>query len=162
LDVRAKRYAATSDWLAFITFSALFMQISAGPISSFRETGKQLRSLSLELDRECLYQGLIHISVGLAKKVLIAETLAAALKTGLYALPGGSGLIWAWASLIIFALQLYFDFSGYTDLVLGIGYLFNISLPPNFDNPYLASSPADFWQRWHISLSNWFRVYVFF
>jgi alginate O-acetyltransferase complex protein AlgI len=163
LAVRAGRYPATSDLLVFLTFSALFLEISAGPISSFRVTGNQLQALPQKANPDHIYNGLIYISVGLAKKVLIANKLSTALQSQFFALPaGGSGVVWAWSSLIMFALQLYFDFSGYTDLVLGIAYLFNITLSPNFDNPYLATSPAAFWQRWHISLSNWFRVYVFF
>ena len=100
--------------------------------------------------------------MGLAKKVLIADVLSRTLQGTLFAQPAPqNGLIWSWAAVIIFALQLYFDFSGYTDIALGVGYLFGVTLPPNFNNPYLARNPSDFWQRWHISLSNWFRFYLF-
>jgi alginate O-acetyltransferase complex protein AlgI len=96
--------------------------------------------------------------MGLVKKLLIADTLANALSSGMGA---GDGALWAWTTVLLYALQLYFDFSGYTDLVLGVSYLFGIGLPPNFNNPYLATSPSQFWTRWHISLSNWFRFYLF-
>ena len=163
LDVRAKRYPATSDLLGFVTFSAFFPQITSGPISSFNDTGRQLRNLSGRLSSEQVYSGLLSISMGLAKKLLIADVLARSLNSSLYASPmPGYGWMWAWLSLSIYAMQIYFDFSGYTDLVLGIGVLFGVTLPANFNNPYLATSPNEFWQRWHISLSGWFRLYLFF
>jgi alginate O-acetyltransferase complex protein AlgI len=158
LDVRAKRYPPSDDFLTFLTFSAFFPQISAGPISSFEDTGAQLRSLPARLSGEAAQTGLLHISMGLVKKLLIADTLANALSGGMNA---GGGALWAWATVALYALQLYFDFSGYTDLVLGVSYLFGVTLPPNFNNPYLAISPSQFWTRWHMSLSNWFRFYLF-
>jgi alginate O-acetyltransferase complex protein AlgI len=162
IDVRNGRYPATRDFLAFTTYSAFFPQISAGPISSFDDTGAQLRNLTTSLNSNQAYQGMIHISMGLAKKLLIADALASALQTGLYdSATAGSGFMWAWLSVAVYALQLYFDFSGYTDTVLGVGYLFGITLPPNFNNPYLADNPSQFWQRWHMSLSLWFRLYLF-
>jgi alginate O-acetyltransferase complex protein AlgI len=161
IDVRSKRYPATNDLLAFATFSAFFPQISAGPISSFQDTGAQLRHLPRRLTSDQVYEGFIHISMGLAKKLLIADALATVLSSGLYAEGTPTGMMWAWTSVGIYAIQLYFDFSGYTDIVLGVGYLFGVTLPPNFNNPYLAATPAQFWQRWHISLSTWFRLYLF-
>lgn len=161
-DVRQKRYAPTTNLLLFVTFSAFFPQISAGPISSFGHTGPQLGNLPMRPQSDQLYRGVVHLSYGLAKKLLIADVLSRALQENLYALNhAGEGMTWAWASVIIFALQLYFDFSGYTDMVLGIALLFGVELPPNFNNPYWARTPREFWQRWHISLSSWFRVYVF-
>ena len=162
LDVRAKRYPATPDLLGFLTFSAFFPQITSGPVSSFDNTGRQLRNLPRQLGSEQARSGLLYISMGLAKKLLIADVLARTLDSTLYTDPmSGHGWIWAWLSLSIYAMQIYFDFSGYTDLVIGIGTLFGLTLPPNFNNPYLASSPSQFWQRWHMSLSGWFRVYLF-
>jgi alginate O-acetyltransferase complex protein AlgI len=158
LDVRGNRYLPTSDFLAFLTFSAFYPQISAGPISSFEDTGTQLRNLPARLSGEAAQTGLLHISLGLIKKLLIADTLANALSGGMNT---GDGVLWAWTTVVLYALQLYFDFSGYTDLVLGVSYLFGVALPPNFNNPYLATSPSQFWTRWHMSLSNWFRFYLF-
>jgi alginate O-acetyltransferase complex protein AlgI len=163
LDIRARRYPPITNSLLFITYSAFFPQISAGPMSVSNDTLRQLANIPSRLDSNQLYQGLTFISVGLVKKILIADPLSSALATGLFtAGESGSGLIWAWSSVVVYALQLYFDFSAYTDIALGIGSLFGITLPPNFNNPYLATSPADFWTRWHISLSTWFRFYLFF
>lgn len=162
IDVRSGRYPATRDFLLFTTHSAFFPQISAGPISQFDDTGTQLAHLPDRLDADFAYNGLIHVSLGLIKKLLIADALREALQTGLYA-PGetGAGFLWAWFSVILYALQLYLDFSAYSDLVLGVAYLLGVKLPPNFNNPYLATSPSQFWARWHMSLSNWFRLYLF-
>jgi alginate O-acetyltransferase complex protein AlgI len=163
LDIAGNRYPAVTNPLLFITYSAFFPQISAGPMSVSDHTLKQLANLPQRIQSEQIYQGIIFISIGLVKKILIADTLHAAMQTGLFAPEtAGSGFIWAWISVIMYALQLYFDFSSYTDMVLGVGVLFGVTLPSNFNNPYLATSPADFWQRWHISLSTWFRFYLFF
>jgi alginate O-acetyltransferase complex protein AlgI len=163
LDIAGNRYPVVTNPLLFITYSAFFPQISAGPMSVSDDTLKQLANLPQRIDAGQIYQGIVFISIGLVKKILIADTLHAALQTGLFAPEtAGSGLVWAWCSVIMYEMQLYFDFSSYTDMVLGVGILFGVTLPPNFNNPYLATSPADFWQRWHISLSTWFRLYLFF
>jgi len=162
LDIRAGRYPPTTNRLLFVTYSAFFPQISAGPMSVSDDTLKQLANLPQQIEVEQIYQALVSISVGLVKKVIIADMLSATLQTGLLAPDGGGGgMVWGWAAVIIYALQLYFDFSSYTDIVLGVGMLFGVTLPANFNNPYLAVSPADFWSRWHISLSTWFRFYLF-
>jgi alginate O-acetyltransferase complex protein AlgI len=75
---------------------------------------------------------------------------------------GDAGMALAWLYVVTYAMQIYFDFSGYTDIVMGLGQFFGITLPPNFNNPFLASGFQDFWQRWHISLSTWFRIYLFY
>lgn len=162
IDVRQKRYEPTSDMLTFITFSALFWQISAGPISSFEDTGQQLQTLPRKLSSENISQGLLHISLGLAKKLLIANPLFLALQSTLF-IPDANfgGLIGSWFNITLYALQLYFDFSGYTDIALGGALLFGLTLPANFNNPYLATNPSQFWQRWHMSASTWFRLYLF-
>jgi alginate O-acetyltransferase complex protein AlgI len=162
LDLRADRYPPTTNPLLFITYSAFFPQISAGPMSVSDDTLKQLAQLPQTIQTDQIFQGITLISIGLIKKILIADVLNAALLTGLFAPIDAVGMIWAWASIIIYAIQLYFDFSGYTDMALGVGILFGVTLPPNFNNPYHAANPADFWQRWHISLSTWFRFYLFF
>lgn len=161
IDIRQKRYEPTPDFWAFATFSAYFPQISAGPISSFNDTASQFTTLPQKLNREQAYEGLVYLSIGLAKKALVADVLGSFLATNL-ASGSSSGLIPAWYVVIAYAMQLYFDFSGYTDMVLGASLLFGISLPQNFNSPYLATSPGDFWERWHISLSMWFRYYLFF
>lgn len=161
LDVRQQRYAPSTDFLVFTTFSAFFPQISAGPISNYDDTSAQLAQLPARPQTEQFTRGLWAVSLGLAKKLLIADTLGNALATGLYPLPDAGGALWAWVSVLMYAFQIYFDFSGYTDLARGVAECFGVRLPPNFNNPYLATNPAQFWQRWHISASTWFRLYLF-
>jgi len=98
--------------------------------------------------------------VGLAKKVIVADTLARYIDPMLadYA---SLSTVGAWAAALGYAFQLYYDFSGYSDMAVGLGHLFGLRLPQNFNAPYRARSIADFWRRWHISLSSWFRDYVF-
>ncbi len=162
MDLRQKRYSASSSFLVFTVFSAFFAQISAGPISGYKDTARQLEELPDALDRESLYIALIHLGLGLVKKVLIADVLANAFTPYLASVESISSLPTAWYVILTFAMQLYFDFSGYTDMALGVGLLFGVSLPANFNNPYYARDPREFWERWHMSLSAWFRIYFFF
>jgi alginate O-acetyltransferase complex protein AlgI len=161
LDLQQKRYEPSNDFWTFATFSAYFPQISAGPISSFKDTASQFAELPDRLKSEQAKSGLIHISLGLAKKLFIADTIGQLLSSPTNQVSGFSGLIPAWYLVVAYAVQLYFDFSGYTDIILGISTLFGVRLPQNFNNPYLANNPGEFWERWHMSLSMWFRYYIF-
>jgi alginate O-acetyltransferase complex protein AlgI len=161
LDVKDDRYSATDDFWAFTTFSAYFPQISAGPISNYQDTANQFSSLPDKLKSEQIYTGLLYLSMGLTKKVLVADTLGTLLATSTNSVEGFAGLFPAWYIVLAYTMQLYFDFSGYTDMVLGVSMFFGITLPQNFNNPFLASNPAEFWKRWHMSLSNWFNNYLF-
>lgn len=161
IDVQTKRYIASTDLFTFLTFSAYFPQISAGPISSFKDTSTQFVNLPDHLENGQAINGLVHFSMGLAKKVLIADQIGTLTNAFIGQPDNFQGILPAWYMVIAYAVQLYFDFSGYTDMALGISTLFGIKLPPNFNNPYLATNPAQFWERWHMSLSNWFRIYLF-
>jgi len=162
LDVKAERYPATSDPWSFLTFSFYFPQISAGPINSYQDMVKQFSNLPNRLENEQATVGLVYISYGLVKKVLIADQISIFLGSNINTPGNFPGLIPAMYILIAYTIQLYFDFSGYTDLALGVSALFGIKLPPNFNNPYLSQDVGEFWKRWHISLSTWFRNYLFF
>lgn len=161
LEVQQGKYPATDDFWAFATFSAFFPQISAGPISSFQDTAGQFSSLPQTPQADQLYSALIYMSVGLSKKMFIADVIGSFLASHTNTVEGISGFFTAWYVVFAYAMQLYFDFSGYTDLVLGVGMLFGISLPQNFNSPYLAANPAEFWERWHMSLSSWFKYFLF-
>lgn len=164
IDVRQERHVPSTQFSAFLTYSAFFPQITAGPLSGFTETSGQMRALPRRLERADLGAGLVYISFGLAKKALIADTLTAGVSEIFHG-PGSSfattGMAASWLALIALTLGLYFDFSGYTDIVLGTGRLFGIRLPANFNSPFLATDPRQFWERWHMSLVTWFRSYVF-
>src|SRR5690242_4800611 len=115
LDLRANRYAPTTNPILFLTYSAFFPQISAGPMSVSDDTLKQLANLPQTISAHQIYQGITWVSIGLIKKILIADVLSSALQTGLFAVPDATnGLLWAWFSVGMYALQLYFDFSSYT------------------------------------------------
>ena len=161
VDVQKGRLEAEKNLIAFLAFSAFFPQLVAGPISNYRDTGAQLLHLPESLEKQERIDALIYIVYGLFKKLLIADVLGRALKTGMLQV-SYVGFSWAILTLVIYVMQLYFDFSGYTDFVLGVGRLFGISLPENFNNPFCADSPREFWNRWHLSMTTWFRNYVYF
>jgi alginate O-acetyltransferase complex protein AlgI len=162
LDVRSGIYEAATDFWLFATFSAYFPQISAGPISSYRDTGAQLAALPKDFSDARAYTALVYISMGLAKKVLIADQLVLFVGPQLQDVQTVAGLLPAWHLVIAYTMRLYFDFSGYTDMALGISALFGVALPANFNNPFLARDIGEFWERWHMSLSGWFRQYLYF
>ncbi len=163
LDVQQKRYPASSQLLYFLTYSAYFPQISSGPLSRYKDTAEQFEKPEPLTDKNA-YEGLVYLSLGLAKKLLLADTLAGLVSdySSLNQISRLQGFFPSWYLVLAYSMQLYFDFSGYVDIVLGISKLFGIQLPQNFNNPYLASNPSEFWERWHISLSMWFRTYLFF
>nr|MBA2450528.1 MBOAT family protein [Chloroflexota bacterium] len=145
----------------FHVFAAFFPTQIAGPIKRFQQFVPALTGLD-RFDPELAKDGLRLIGIGLVKKVLLADKLAPIADAGFAA--GAAGEIGsgeAWIASLAFALQIYFDFSGYTDIARGSAQLFGFHIPINFDAPYLATGVADFWRRWHISLSSWLRDYLF-
>jgi len=140
-------------------YIVLFPQLIAGPIIRYHEIKDQIASRKDSLMN--FSEGLTRFAYGLGKKVLIANVL------GEYALEAFSGpyqdldIITAWTGTILYAFQIYFDFSGYSDMAIGLGKMFGFDFPENFNFPYAANSIKDFWRRWHITLSNWFRDYLY-
>jgi alginate O-acetyltransferase complex protein AlgI len=146
----------------FHVFSAFFPTQIAGPIKRFQQFVPSLASLG-QFDSALAKEGLWLIGRGLTKKVLLGDRIAPWVNDGVRAAADGAiGTSDAWITMVAFALQVYFDFSGYTDIARGSAALFGFRIPINFDMPYLATSLADFWRRWHISLSTWFRDYLYF
>jgi alginate O-acetyltransferase complex protein AlgI len=148
--------------LDFSLFVAFFPQLIAGPIVHHREVLSQFRRGG-GVPPACMTMGVTIFAIGLAKKVLLADTVA------LYATPGFEAaargatldLLTAWSSALAYTVQLYFDFSGYSDMAIGAALLFGIRLPVNFASPYKAASIIDFWRRWHITLSRFLRDYLY-
>lgn len=142
-------------------YVALFPQLIAGPIVRYSTIAEQLEERRETLDR--FSDGFCRFIIGLGKKVLIANQVGyvyTQLSTA--SLSGGSlSVLGAWLGIIAFALQIYFDFSGYSDMAIGLGRMFGFEFLENFNYPYVAKSITDFWRRWHISLSSWFRDYVY-
>jgi alginate O-acetyltransferase complex protein AlgI len=142
-----------------LAFGSCFAYIAAGPLVRWREVAPQLRSGARATALQ-VPLALCLIASGLAKKTLLADPIGLRLDQLLsYGPP--PGLVGAWLTTAGFGAQIYFDFSGYSDMALGVGLLLGLKLPPNFDAPYRASTPADFWRRWHMTLSAWVRDYVY-
>jgi alginate O-acetyltransferase complex protein AlgI len=152
----ARHLVSPIDFALYITF---FPQLVAGPIVRFHEIRDQLLLRSETAD--AFATGIYRFALGLGKKVLIADTVAviadAAFATPAAELSAAS----AWLGVVAYAVQLYFDFSGYSDMALGLALMFGIRLPENFNRPYASRSVTEFWRRWHMSLSRWFRDYLY-
>jgi alginate O-acetyltransferase complex protein AlgI len=147
------------DPLDFGLYICFFPQLIAGPIVRFHEIRDQLLSRTETSHR--FARGIVRFGHGLAKKVLIADNVAP-LVDAIFATPTAQlGAPVAALGAAAYAVQLYFDFSGYSDMALGLGLMFGIELPENFNRPYAARSITDFWRRWHMSLSRWFRDYLY-
>lgn len=145
----------------YALYAAFFPKISSGPIAPFRELISQLRTEErTRLNYDNLSKGLYQFSMGLAKKVLVADNLALFVDTG-FSNINELHTAGALAVMLCYSLQLYYDFSGYSDMALGVARMFNIYLPVNFNSPYKACSVSEFWKRWHITLTNFFTKYVY-
>ena len=143
--------------ISFGAYVALFPQLIAGPIVRYADVAKELDSR--EHSWENVGQGLRRFVIGLAKKVILADNLAMLAK--LYRDSAEPSVAFAWMYAIAFTLNIYFDFSGYSDMAIGLGRIFGFHFPENFNYPYLSKSVTEFWRRWHISLGSWFRDYVY-
>lgn len=139
-------------------YIALFPQLIAGPIVRYSEIREQL--VARRETWKGFADGSFRFLVGLNKKVLLANALAPVSDALLQSQSPGPGL--AWLGMVAFSLQMYFDFGGYSDMAIGLGRMFGFRFPENFRYPYVAVTIADFWRRWHISLSTWFRDYVYY
>lgn len=140
-------------------YIALFPQLIAGPIVRYQDLAGQLGKRSVGWLNISL--GLERFVVGLAKKVLLANNFALVADVIFTAQPESLAWPLAWLGVLVYALQIYFDFSGYSDMAIGLGRMFGFVIPENFNFPYIARSVREFWRRWHISLSQWFRDYVY-
>jgi alginate O-acetyltransferase complex protein AlgI len=159
VDVYRGRTEPQRNFVDFGLYISLFPQLVAGPIVRYHDLAGQLSTHSANVEQ--FAAGARRFVVGLGKKVLIANTLA--LQTdALYALPPSAlTTSLAWLAALFYTFQIYFDFSAYSDMAVGLGHLFGFRLPENFDYPYIATSVTEFWRRWHMSLSAFFRDYVY-
>jgi alginate O-acetyltransferase complex protein AlgI len=160
IDIFRRRIEPTRSPLEYTTFVALFPHLIAGPIVRFTDLAGQLRRLTPTLTSEQASLGVFFLSCGLVKKLVIADQLHPYV-TQLYAAHGHLGLLSGWAAAVGYSLQLYFDFSGYSDMAVGLAFLLGFRFPQNFNSPFKAVNISDFWRRWHMSLSSWFRDYLF-
>ena len=159
IDLYTGKIRVQKNLVSFALYISLFPQLIAGPIVKYKEIEEQLVGRKESLVKYS--RGMARFVVGLAKKLLLANTLGA-VYSGIQAMDVGSlSALTAWTGIACYTLQIYFDFSGYSDMAIGLGSMFGFRFNENFNYPYIATSITDFWRRWHISLSSWFRDYVY-
>ncbi len=158
IDVYLGNCATQKNYITFGTYVALFPQLIAGPIVRYVDVEYQLQHR--KETPEMFQNGVKLFVVGLAKKVLLANAMGQL--WGYFKAAGAStGVLGCWVGVLAFTLQIYFDFSGYSDMARGLGNFFGFTFVKNFDYPYISRSITEFWRRWHISLGTWFREYVY-
>ena len=158
-DVFQRRCTPQKNILNVATYIALFPQLVAGPIVRYETIAAELSDRSESMD--AFAAGCRRMIVGLGKKMLIGNALGEAASAVFSTSPASLSAGSAWLGAIAYALHIYYDFSGYSDMAIGLGQIFGFHFPENFDHPYLSASVTEFWRRWHISLSTWFRDYVY-
>ena len=158
IDVYRRSVEPQKNLVKLALYISLFPQLIAGPIVRYIDVEKQLTYR--ECTAEKTARGMIRFSMGLAKKVVISNTVAA-ICDGIFGSTNTVPAFTAWVGVICYALQIYFDFSGYSDMAIGMGHMLGFDFLENFNYPYVSCSVQEFWRRWHISLSSWFRDYLY-
>lgn len=156
IDVYFQKVAVQKSYSKLLLYVIMFPQLIAGPIVRYIDVEAQIHKRRCDWDY--VYYGLRRFIYGLSKKVLLADSLGA-LAEQIYAV--GDGTLISWMLMLTYSLQIYFDFSGYSDMAIGMGKMLGFDFLENFDNPYHSKSIKEFWRRWHISLSSWFRDYLY-
>ena len=159
IDVRRGQTVAQRNIVNFGLFMTLFPHLIAGPVVRYRDLADAIEGRSASSEK--FASGIRRFLIGLSKKVLLANTLGMTADDLFQMAPGELAASAAWLGAICYALHIYFDFSGYSDMAIGLGRMFGFELCENFRYPYIAVSVSDFWRRWHISLSTWFRDYLY-
>ncbi len=157
VDVYRGEVSAQKNPVDLAAYITLFPQLIAGPIVRYSDIDRQLSERTHTLDKTAL--GIRRFIFGLAKKILIADALAAFCAD--FSASGEKSVLFFWLYAVAFSLQIYFDFSGYSDMAIGLGRIFGFEFPENFSYPFISGSITEFWRRWHISLGSWFRDYVY-
>ena len=159
IDLYRGKVGLQKSFMNLLLYVSLFPQLIAGPILRYSDVEAQITSRTVTFKKTS--QGIIRFCVGLGKKVLIANA-AGALASGVLDGPlGGLPVANSWFGILMFSFQIYFDFSGYSDMAIGLGKIFGFEYPENFAHPYMSKSITEFWRRWHISLGSFFRDYVY-
>ncbi len=156
-----RRQTANTAFVYYVEFVTIFPHLIAGPIISHREMLPQfLNPVNLRVNYANLSQGLTLFILGLGKKVIIADSLAI-WANYVFGHVDSANILLAWIGAIAYTLQLYFDFSAYSEMAVGLGLMLNLRLPRNFDSPYQSGSMIEFWRRWHMTLGQWVRDYIY-
>ena len=157
IDVYNKKVNVQSNILKYFLYVFLFPQLIAGPIVRYQDVNNEIDNRNVTF--EMFANGLRRFIIGLSKKVIIANNLGEL--CNIYLNLGDKSILFTWIFAISYMLQIYFDFSGYSDIAIGLGKMLGFNFPENFNYPYMAKSITDFWRRWHMTLSSWFRDYVY-
>lgn len=157
IDVYNKKVNVQSNILKYFLYVFLFPQLIAGPIVRYQDVNKAIDNRNVTF--EMFANGLRRFIIGFSKKVIIANNLGEL--CNIYLNLGDKSVLFTWIFAISYMLQIYFDFSGYSDIAIGLGKMLGFNFPENFNYPYMAKSITDFWRRWHMTLSSWFRDYVY-
>ena len=159
IDVYRGEAPVQNSLISFGAYVSMFPQLIAGPIVRYQDIAAELNCRKENLEQFSL--GIRYFIIGLGKKVLLANQ-AGALWTEINGiLPGERSILMVWLGILAFSFQIYFDFSGYSDMAVGMGHMLGFRFPENFSYPYISKSITEFWRRWHISLGTWFKEYVY-
>lgn len=159
IDVYRKKVKIEKNFLTFTTYVSMFPQLIAGPIVRYETVSEELKKRTINYEN--FQSGMFRFLTGLFKKVLIANNVGLLFTTITTMDLSSISILTAWLAIIAFTFQIYFDFSGYSDMAIGMGKMLGFNYLENFNYPYIAKSITDFWRRWHISLSSWFKDYVY-
>ncbi|MCL1804633.1 MAG: MBOAT family protein [Clostridiales bacterium] len=157
VDLYRGKVEVQRNLIDFSSYVALFPQLIAGPIVRYSDIAAELKSRRVDIPG--FAKGARRFIIGLGKKVLLANLLGELVD--IFKHSGDSSVLFVWIYLVAYSLHIYFDFSGYSDMAIGLGHMLGFTFPENFNYPYIAGSITDFWRRWHMTLSGWFRDYVY-
>ena len=157
IDVYRGQVKAQKNLISLATYITMFPQLIAGPIVRYKDVAEQMESRTHSMDKVAL--GIRRFVFGLSKKILLANVLGEICET--FRMSDDKSVLFYWMYAIAFSLHIYFDFSGYSDMAIGLGKIFGFDFMENFNYPYISKSITEFWRRWHISLGSWFRDYVY-
>lgn len=159
IDVYRREVEPQKKYLNVVLYISFFPQLIAGPIVKYYDIQKQIDTRKVEYTE--VARGLHRFIIGLGKKVLISNVMALAADAVFSAAPAELNICSAWIGACAYMLQIYYDFSGYSDMAIGLGHMFGFHFQENFNYPYISASVTEFWRRWHISLSSWFKEYLY-
>lgn len=159
LDLYMDKVKVQKNLISFTLYMVLFPKIVQGPIARYKDVYEQIDNRECSVDK--FYYGVQRFIMGLAKKVIIADQLGIVVDQIFAKAPNENSIAIAWLGAVCYTLQIYFDFSGYSDMAVGLGKMLGFDFLENFNYPYISKNLTEFWRRWHISLSTWFRDYLY-
>ena len=159
IDVYRENCQYQKSYTRLLLFITFFPQLVAGPIVRYTDMEEQMEDCRVSAAE--FNEGLYRFAIGMGKKVVLANTCALAADNLFHAF-GGPTVLASWAGILFYAFQIYFDFSGYSDMAIGLGHMFGFTFPENFNYPYISKNVTEYWRRWHMTLGSWFRDYLFY